>query len=56
MRNKIKNIKISEESHSYLKKFCEQHGLKMFKYIERLIFDNCKITEKFKNDNDIYGD
>jgi len=47
---KIKNLKISEESHDMLKKHCQKNGLKMFKFIEKLIEENCK--EKI----DIYGE
>lgn len=48
--NKIKNLKISEESHNQLKKYCEKKGLKMFKFVEKLIEENCK------EDIDIYGE
>ena len=47
---KIKNIKISEESHKILKDYCEEHGLKIHKHLEMLIKKNC---EKKK---DIYGE
>jgi len=47
---KIKNLKISEESHDMLKKHCQINGLKMFKFIEKLIEENCK------EDIDIYGE
>ena len=47
---KIKNLKISIESHYLLKKYCDQKGLKINKYIERLIEENCKIKK------DIYGE
>jgi len=47
---KIKNIKISEESHSKLKIYCNKKGLKIHKYIELLIEENCK------DDIDIYGE
>jgi hypothetical protein len=47
---KIKNLKISEEHHSLLKSYCNKKGLKMYKFIEKLIEDTCKdIT-------DIYGE
>lgn len=48
--DKIKNIKISPESHEVLKKYCEKHGLKIYKYLEKLIEDNCKES------TDIYGE
>jgi len=50
LMSKIKNIKISPESHDTLKKYCDKHGLKMYKYLEKLIEDNCKEV------TDIYGE
>jgi hypothetical protein len=47
---KIKNLKISEESHLLLKKHCLKHGLKIHRFIEKLIELNC--SEK----KDIYGE
>jgi hypothetical protein len=47
---KIKNIKISEDSHSLLKKYCQENGLKIYGYLENLIKENCKV------ETDIYGD
>ena len=47
---KIKNLKISEESHFILKKYCLKKGLKIHKFIENLIIETCK--EK----KDIYGE
>ena len=47
---KIKNIKISPESHMTLKMYCEKHGLKIYKFLEKLIEDNCKEVK------DIYGE
>jgi len=47
---KIKNIKISEESHDILKKYCEENGLKLYKFLETLIKKTC-VKEK-----DIYGE
>lgn len=49
MENK-KNIKISKNHHEILKNFCDDNGFKIFKYIEKLIDDNCK------PDIDIYGE
>jgi hypothetical protein len=47
---KIKNLKISIEHHSLLKGYCQKKGLKMYKFVEKLIEENCKdIT-------DIYGE
>jgi len=47
---KIKNIKISVETHQILKNYCDDNNLKMYKFLESLIKKNC---EKKK---DIYGD
>lgn len=47
---KIKNLKISVESHDILKKYCNKKGIKIYKFIEQLIIDKCK--EK----TDIYGE
>jgi len=47
---KIKNIKISEETHDILKKYCEENGLKLYKFLERLIIKNCT------KQKDIYGE
>lgn len=47
---KIKNLKISIESHDILKKYCDKRGIKMYKFLENLIVEKCK--EK----KDIYGE
>jgi hypothetical protein len=47
---KIKNLKISIEVHDILKGYCEKNGIKMYRFLERLI------TEKCKEKKDIYGD
>jgi hypothetical protein len=47
---KIKNIKISEESHDVLKKYCEEKGLKLYKFLETLILKTCQ------KEKDIYGE
>jgi hypothetical protein len=47
---KIKNIKISEESHKLLKQYCEEKGLKVYKFLENLITKNCQ------KEKDIYGE
>tara|TARA_B100000073_G_C23440204_1_gene454999 strand:+ start:461 stop:628 length:168 start_codon:yes stop_codon:yes gene_type:complete len=49
-KRKIKNLKISEESHSILKEYCNKNGLKMFAFIEKLIVEKCKVKK------DIYGE
>jgi hypothetical protein len=47
---KIKNLKISVEVHDLLKKYCDKNGIKMYRFLERLI------TEKCKEKKDIYGE
>lgn len=47
---KIKNLKISPEAHSILKKYCEKNGLKIHRFLEKIILEKCK--EK----KDIYGE
>ena len=47
---KIKNLKISEHHHTMLKTHCYKHGLKMYKFIEKLIEENCQ------EEIDIYGE
>jgi len=47
---KIKNLKISTEVHDLLKKYCEKHGIKMYRFLEKMI------TEKCKEKKDIYGE
>jgi hypothetical protein len=46
----IKNIKISKESHALLKKHCNKKGIKIYRFLEDLIKENCKISK------DIYGE
>jgi hypothetical protein len=45
-----KNIKITTKTHQLLKNYCEENGLKMFSYVEKLIRDTC--TPK----KDLYGE
>jgi hypothetical protein len=47
---KIKNLKISVESHEVLKRYCDKRGIKMYRFLENLIIEKCK--EK----KDIYGE
>jgi hypothetical protein len=47
---KIKNLKISVEVHDILKKYWDKKGVKMYRFLEKLITDKCK--EK----PDIYGE
>jgi hypothetical protein len=47
---KIKNIKISEETHEVLKNYCQENGLKIYKFLEKLINKTCQ------KQRDIYGE
>jgi len=48
--SKIKNLKISADVHEILKKYCDKRGIKIYKFLENLIIENCK--EK----KDLYGE
>lgn len=37
-----KNIKITSTTHELLKTYCEENGLKMFSFVEKLIREKCK--------------
>ena len=45
-----KNIKRTPKTHELLKKYCEQNGLKMFAFVEKIIREKC--TPK----KDLYGE
>ena len=47
---KIKNLKISVETHEILKTYCEKRGIKIYRFLETLIKEKC--SEK----KDIYGE
>jgi hypothetical protein len=47
---RTKNLKITPQTHKLLKTFCEENGLKMFAYVEKIIRDKCAPTK------DIYGE
>lgn len=49
-KKKIKNLKISIESHEILKRYCEKKGIKIYKFLEHLILEKCK------DKKDIYGE
>jgi hypothetical protein len=46
----IKNLKISKNVHDVLKTYCEKKGIKMYRFLEKIILESCK--EK----KDIYGE
>jgi len=48
-----KNIKITPKTHEILKKYCEENGLKMFQFVEKLIRDECVTTTSKKG---LYGE
>jgi hypothetical protein len=50
-----KNIKITPLTHDLLKKYCNEHGLKMFAYVESLIKKNC-VSKPSSSSKDIYGE
>jgi hypothetical protein len=59
----IKNLKISKEAHHALKSYCDKKGIKIYKFLENLIFENCTdttqpkvIVSKKKDVKDIYGE
>ena len=47
---RTKNLKITPQTHKLLKTFCEENGLKMFAYVEKIIRDKCNPKK------DIYGE
>ncbi len=47
---KIKNLKISVEVHDILKKYCEKKGVKIYRFLEKIILEKCK------ENKDIYGE
>lgn len=53
-----KNIKITSTTHELLKNYCEENGLKMFSFVEKLIREGCKVKPNTtaKTKKDIYGD
>ena len=38
---RTKNLKITPATHEMLKKYCEDNGLKMFAFVEKLIKEKC---------------
>lgn len=51
MKNKMKNVKISEKHHNVLKSYCDKNGMKLYKVLEKWIEENCKPKK-----TDLYGD
>lgn len=46
----IKNLKISKDVHDILKKYCDKRGIKIYRFLEKLILEKCKESK------DIYGE
>lgn len=49
-KKEIKNIKIDPKTHEILKTYCNKRGLKIYKFLEKMIIEKCK--EK----KDVYGE
>lgn len=47
---RTKNLKITPNTHAILKEYCEENGLKIFAYVEKIIKEKC-IKPK-----DLYGE
>ena len=47
---RTKNLKITPNTHKILKEYCQENGLKMFAFIEKLIKESCKKS------TDMYGE
>ena len=52
-----KNIKITSTTHELLKNYCEENGLKMFSFVEKLIRESCKEkSNTTKSKKNLYGE
>ncbi len=51
-----KNIKITSTTHELLKRYCEENGLKMFSFVEKLIREKCREKEVVKVKKDLYNE
>jgi hypothetical protein len=49
-----KNIKITSTTHELLKTYCEENGLKMFSFVEKLIREKCKEKINLIKSKDLY--
>lgn len=59
MIKRDKNIKITSNTHELLKTYCEENGLKMFSFVEKIIREKCnkKPTDvKIKSNKDLYNE
>lgn len=50
LMKRTKNLKITPATHKILKEYCEENGLKMFAFVEKLIKEKC-VKKK-----DLYGE
>ncbi len=48
---RTKNLKITPKTHEILKKYCEENGLKMFSFVEKLIRDKCSPNKGLYNED-----
>ena len=55
MEKKIKNLKISVDSHTILKKYCDKRGIKMYKFLENLIKEKCSEKKDIYGEDKMYG-
>ena len=52
-----KNIKITSLTHEMLKNYCEENGLKMFSFVEKIIREKCKEKDEVvKLKKDLYNE
>jgi hypothetical protein len=52
-----KNIKITSVTHELLKTYCEENGLKMFSFVEKLIREKCNEKPNvIKSKKDLYDE
>jgi hypothetical protein len=47
---RTKNLKITPTTHKILKDYCNENGLKMFGFVEKIIKETCK------KPTDLYGE
>ena len=43
---RTKNLKITPKTHLLLKTYCEENGLKMFAFVEKIIKEKCFKTQE----------
>lgn len=50
LMKRTKNLKITPNTHKLLKEYCEDNGLKMFSFVEKIIKEKCSKPK------DLYGE